>query len=228
MLKTAGRGRDSTFERAEIGMLERLFPREGNEFFDFFEQHAAKTLEATERLRAMLAEPGDASAHAARIKVLEDEGDKITHRTIEMLHHVFLAPIERGDIHRLISRLDDVLDLVEATSERLWLYEIREIRPDTHALVEVLVRAVTHVRDATRRLRDLRDTQGIFAVCADITRQEKEGDRLLRQAKARLFEETQDARHVMMWKEIYQYLEEATDRCQDVADVLEGIALGYA
>jgi hypothetical protein len=208
-------------------MLERLFPREGSEFYEFFERHAGKTREAAERLRSMLGDLAHAKEHAAQIKVLEHEGDEITHRTIELLHQVFLAPIERADIHRLISRLDDILDLIDSTAERLWLYEIREAPPLALELADVLTAAVTEVRTATTRVRNLRDLEGLRLSCDAITRHEKEADGLVRQAIARLFEREHDAIRVMMWKEIYRFLEDAIDRCDDVGDVLEGIAIGY-
>src|SRR5262245_48061685 len=110
-------------------MLEFLFPREGNEFFDLFEQHAGKTEQAARLLQAMLLSPAGASDQARQIKAVEHEGDQITHHTIEILHQTFITPIDRGDIHRLITRLDDVLDLIDATSERLWLYEIDTVQP---------------------------------------------------------------------------------------------------
>src|ERR1051325_11871513 len=105
-------------------MLSRLFPREGNEFFAHFEQHAEKTLEASRLLRAMLQKPSDVADQARQIKAIEHEGDQITHHTIERLHQTFITPIDRGDIHRVISHLDDILDLIDATAERMWLYEL--------------------------------------------------------------------------------------------------------
>src|SRR5437899_1313878 len=107
-----------------------LFPRGGSEFFDFFERHAAKTLEAARLLQVMLQDSKDAEKQAARIKSIEHEGDQITHRAIEMLHQTFLTPIDRSDIHLLISRLDDILDLIDSTAERIWLYRLEVCEPD--------------------------------------------------------------------------------------------------
>lgn len=209
-------------------MLDRLFPREGTEFFEFFERHAQKTLEAAELLRKMLVDPRDAEAQAQRIQAIEREGDDITHSTIDALRRVFLAPIEPGDIHQLISSLDDILDLIDSTAERLWLYEIREIEPEVHGLADVLVRAVATVRKAVTQLRNLREQDGILESCKEIGNYEREGDQLVRHAMARLFEEERDPIHVMVWKEMYRFLEDAIDRCEDVANVLEGVALEYA
>jgi uncharacterized protein len=209
-------------------MLASLFPRGGTEFFNYFERHAAKTLEAARLLRDMLSDPKEAEKDAGRIKSIEHEGDQITHRAIEMLHKTFLTPIDRGDIHELISRLDDILDLIDSTAERVWLYQLREPDPDVLNLVSVLINAVTEVHKAMTQLRNLKDREGMIRTCMEINRYENEGDQLIRKAVARLFNEERDAIHVMKWKEIFDYLEDAVDRCEDVANVLEGVALEYA
>jgi len=209
-------------------MLASLFPRGGTEFFNYFERHAAKTLEAARLLRDMLSDPKEAEKDAGRIKSIEHEGDQITHRAIEMLHKTFLTPIDRGDIHELISRLDDILDLIDSTAERVWLYRLREPEPDVLNLVSVLINAVTEVHKAMTQLRNRKDREGMIRTCMEINRYENEGDQLIRKAVARLFNEERDAIHVMKWKEIFDYLEDAVDRCEDVANVLEGVALEYA
>jgi uncharacterized protein Yka (UPF0111/DUF47 family) len=209
-------------------MLARLFPREGNEFLDSFERHAAKTLEAARLLRAMLEHPADSADQARQIKAVEHEGDQITHRTMETLHKTFITPIDRGDIHRVISRLDDILDLIDATSERLWLYELFDVPPDARDLADVLVKAVAEVQKAMTQLRNLKDREAIINTCMEINSYENQGDTLLRRALARLFREQKDPILVIKWKEIYDYLEDAIDRCEDVANILEGVALEYA
>ena len=209
-------------------MLASLFPRGGTEFYDFFERHAAKTLEAAHLLQEMLSNPKDVEQEAARIKSIEHEGDQITHRAIEMLHKTFLTPIDRSDIHLVISRLDDILDLVDSTAERIWLYRLHKAEPDAVSLAGVLVKAVTEVQKAMTQLRNIKDRDGIIRICTEINRLENEGDQLIRKAVARLFHENEDAIRVLKWKEIYDYLEDAVDRCEDVANILEGVALEYA
>src|SRR5207249_11991284 len=137
-------------------MFAKIFPAEGKAFFDYFEQHAAKTLEAAKLLHAMLLNLEDVPGQARRIKEVEHEGDVITHRAMEALHKTFVTPFDRGDIHRLISRLDDVLDLIEATSERIWLYGIAVVDRDAIRLAEVLVQAVIQVNRAMTGLRNLK------------------------------------------------------------------------
>ena len=209
-------------------MFARLFPAEGKVFFDYFERHAEKTVEAARLLRAMLRNPVDLADQARRIKELEHEGDVITHRAVEMLHRTFITPIDRGDIHRLASRLDDVLDLIDATSERVWLYAIETTDRDACDLADVLVNAATEVSRAMLGLRDLRNHDALLQVCMEINRYENEGDTLLRRAVARLFRYCADPLHVIKLKDIYEFLEDAIDRCEDIANVVEGVALEYA
>jgi uncharacterized protein Yka (UPF0111/DUF47 family) len=209
-------------------MFGRFFPSEGKVFFDLFERHAGKTLEAARLLQAMLKHPVDLSDQARRIKEVEHEGDVITHRAVETLHLTFVTPIDRGDIHRLISRLDDVLDLIDATAERVWLYGIDVTDRDACDLADTLVNAVSEVSRAMVGLRDLKNRDALLQVCMEINRYENEGDTLLRRAVARLFQDSKEPLAVIKWKDIYEFLEDAIDRCEDVANVVEGVALEYA
>jgi hypothetical protein len=209
-------------------MFGRLFPSEGKIFFELFERHASKALEAARLLHAMLKNPLALSDQARRIKELEHEGDVITHRAVETLHRTFVTPIDRGDIHRLISRLDDVLDLIDATAERVWLYNINSVNREACALAETLINAVSEVNRAMAGLRNLKNRDALLTVCMEINRYENEGDTLLRGAVARLFEESTDPLMVIKWKDIYEFLEDAIDRCEDVANIVEGVALEYS
>jgi predicted phosphate transport protein (TIGR00153 family) len=211
------------------GFFARLLPASGGgQFFELFEQHAERTREGAVLLVEMLREGADPEQQAARVKRVEHLGDEITHTVIERLHQTFITPIDREDIHELISRMDDVLDLVEATSERLWLYDVRKIEPEACELARVLLKAVEEMGAAVRGLRDLKDRPRLIAHCTEINRLENEGDALLRRAVARLFRDSADPIHILKWKEIYDNLENAIDRCEDVANVLEGVALEYA
>jgi len=200
----------------------------GGQFFDLFEQHAERTREAATLLTAMVCEGADPEKQAELVKMAEHAGDEITHAVIERLHQSFITPIDRGDIHELISRMDDVLDLVDASAERIWLYGIRTMEPDARELARVLEQAVIEMGEAMRCLRDLKDRPRLLAHCTEINRLENVGDQLLRRAMARLFTGSSDAIHVIKWKEIYDYLENAIDRCEDVANVIEGVALEYS
>jgi len=208
-------------------MFGRLLPRETS-FFDFFERHAALTVEGAKEFMSLASTGANIAAKAKRIKEIEHETDVITHHCVEALHKTFITPIERDDIHRLITRMDDIMDYVEAASERIALYEIRTMTPETKALAEVLVRATEEVERALRGLRDMRHAERIIKSCIDINRMENEADEILRSAVARLFKEERDPITVIKWKEIYENLENATDRCEDVANIIEGVVLEHA
>src|SRR5437867_807079 len=156
-------------------MFGRLLPRETS-FFDFFERHAALTVEGTKEFLSLVSTGANVVAKAKRIKEIEHETDVITHQCVEALHKTFITPIERDDIHRLISRMDDIMDFVEAAAERIALYEIREMTPEARDLADVLVRAAQGVEAAVRGLRDMKNAPAVVKKCIDINRLENEGD----------------------------------------------------
>jgi len=208
-------------------MFGRLLPRETS-FFDFFEQHAGLTLQGAREFLSLVTTGANVGAKAKRVKEIEHETDVITHHCVEALHKTFITPIERDDIHRLITRMDDIMDFVEAAAERIVLYEIREMTPEVRDMADVLVRAMVEVEQALKGLRDTKNADMVVKKCIDINRLENEGDAILRNAVARLFKEEKDPITVIKWKEIYENLESATDRCEDVANIIEGVVLEHA
>ncbi|MCC6849072.1 MAG: DUF47 domain-containing protein [Deltaproteobacteria bacterium] len=208
-------------------MLRRLLPRE-EDFFSLFERHSALTVEGAKQFVKLVSGGQNVRALAARIKEIEHETDVITHACVERLHTTFITPIDRDDIHRLITRMDDVMDFVESASERIALYELRDMTPEVRELADVLVRAAEALVTAIGGLRDFKKTQVILDACIEVNRLENEGDEILRNAVATLFRETTDPLLVMKWKEVYEALENATDRCEDVANIIEGVVLEHA
>jgi predicted phosphate transport protein (TIGR00153 family) len=205
-------------------MLGRLLPRETS-FFDFFDEHATLTVAGARELLALVSNGSSVGPLATRIKEIEHEADIVTHRCVEALHKTFITPIDRHDIHQLISRMDDVLDYIEAAADRLALYEITEMSVPLKQLADVVVRSAEAMAKAVRALRDLRHAEIIRQACVDVNRLENEADALLRGALASLFRTEKDPIAVIKWKEIYELFETATDRCEDVANVIEGVVL---
>ena len=209
-------------------MFRALLPRDTS-FFDFFEKHAALTVEGAKEFLALAGDTRDLASRARRIKEIEHETDVITHHCVEALHKTFITPIERDDIHRLISSMDDILDDIEAAAERLWLYEITTPLKEARDLARILRLSTEQLQIAVNGIRNLkRDAPKILAACVEINRLENEGDAILRQALAKLFREQKDALLVIKWKEIYENLENGTDRCEDVANIIEGVILEHA
>jgi uncharacterized protein len=208
-------------------MFGRFLPRETS-FFDFFEQHATLTIEGVKEFLSLVTTGANIEPKCRRISDIEHETDVITHRCVEALHKTFITPIDRDSIHRLITRMDDIMDYVEAAAERIELYELTNMTNDVRDLADVLYRTVLQVEQAVRGLRNLKDPHATIKLCIDINRLENEADAILRRSVARLFKEEKDPIIVIKWKEIYENLENATDRCEDVANIIEGVILEHA
>lgn len=205
----------------------RFLPRD-ERFYDLFEASVKKVVQGATQLEALIRDFREVSLKAKQIKDVEHEGDLVTHETIEMLNRMFVTPLDREDIHNLITSLDDVLDYIEACAERLNLFKVGKTTEEAVLLVGVLVKAVKELEQAVYQLRRLKGTDAIMKNCVEINRLENEGDYLNRMAIAKLFEPENNPLDVIKWKEIYENLENAIDRCEDVANVLEGIAIKNA
>ena len=197
------------------------------EFYEAFEAHAARSVDAAKAVLAMVSGSGPMEALAEAVKTAENAGDKITHDTIARLHQTWITPIDRADIHSLITSLDDVLDLTEAVSERLVLYRITESPAFVKGLADVLLRATEAMGRAIRLLPQVKQPKEMLDLCVEINRLENEADTQYRQALGELFQGGYDALAVLKWRDIIDNLETATDRCEDVANILEGIVLEY-
>ena len=208
-------------------MLSRLLPRETS-FFDYFDKHAALTVAGAKALQSLVSSGANLGPKAKRIKEIEHEADVITHQCIEALHTTFITPIERSDVHQLISRMDDVVDFIEAAADRLVLYELETMTDEVKDMSDTLVRATLEVEQAVRALRDMSNAERIRQLCVEVNRLENEADAVLRNALAKLFRTEQNAITVIKWKEIYELIEEATDRCEDIANTIEGVVLENA
>jgi len=201
-----------------------LLPRE-EEFFDLFIQVARRSKEAAEHLVGLFAEPERAPYHAEHIKRLEHECDQFTHEVVNRLDRTFITPIDREDIYRLASDLDEVIDVIDGVARRAQIYKVGPAPEGVKQLTGVIHRAV-----ATLELgvEDLRKRDGVMQHCIEAKRLEEEADSLYHASLGRLFEVEKNAIELIKWKEIYDNLENAIDRCEDVANVLEGVALEYA
>lgn len=205
-------------------MFSKFLPRE-SDFFDFFEQHASLIVQAAkEMLEITNAEPFTNSS-AAHIKVLEHQADTIIHQCVESLHKTFITPIERDAIFQLISRMDDIIDDIDETVEYLVTYKIKQIKPEAKEMASLLFQATKGVQEAVRGLRNTGNAAHIRKQCVQINDIEHKADDVYRNALGVLFEEEQNTRDVIKWKDIYNALEEAIDRCEDVANVIEGIIM---
>jgi uncharacterized protein len=208
-------------------MFGKLMPKEGR-FFDFFNEHADLMVKCAQELDAFLRDMGNREAHAQNVNDLEKKADKITHETIAMLHQTFVTPIDRDDIHKLISTMDDVLDLMEDVAECVVLYNVKEVSDSARKLAEICVSCTEKVKIAVGLLSNMDNAQAILKLCNEIDALESEADRVMRSAMSKLFRDEPDVRELIRMKAIYELLETITDRCEDTANVIEGIVLENA
>ena len=205
----------------------RLFPKE-EKFFDMFVNGSKTVLEGARLLSDMITNYTDIVEKSKRIKEIEHEGDKITHKTVTKLNNTFITPFDREDIYSLICKMDDVLDFIDAVSSRMVLYKIKSPTDEARALMDVLLKSVEEMDKAIRELRNIKKPEAILKYCVEINTLENKGDVLLRDAVAKLFDDGTNPIDVIKWKEIYENLETAIDRCEDVANVIEGAVLKNA
>jgi uncharacterized protein len=205
-------------------MLGRLMPREGR-FFDLFNAHAERIVEGSRELAAMLGSFKDLEAHAQRIDAAERAADKITHEAISLLHKTFITPFDRDQIHQLITRMDDILDLIQDVAESVALYDLRSVTPEARQLAEICQLSCDRVKTTVALLTDTKRADAILRHCQEIDRLESDADRVMRSAISKLFREENDLKQLMKLRTIYDLLESITDRCEDVANIVEGIVL---
>lgn len=204
-----------------------LLPKE-TVFFDLFEKSAENVQKGAQKLLDLMGNFGDLAYRSQEIKEIEHAGDKLTHEMIERMNKTFVTPLDREDIHELACRLDDILDLMDTATARMSLYKVKEPMPDAVALARVLVAATTVIKEAMPLLRTLgkkASAEALLKACVEVHTRENEGDRIEQHALASLFENGHDPILVIKWKDIFQDLEAATDRCEDVANAIESIVL---
>jgi uncharacterized protein len=204
-------------------MKWRLIPKE-EKFFDMFKEQADHVVLAAKALVKILEnyELETIDTKAAEIRTNEHEGDVLTHNIIRKLNQTFVTPFDREDIYSLTTRLDDVLDLIEGTVNRLKMYRIKQVTPELITIAKIVLLSSEEIAHAIGKMNNI---QRIADHCIEINRLENEADLVTRQIIAHLFENTKDPLEIMKWKEIYEYVELATDKCEDIANILEGIML---
>ncbi|HYH96065.1 DUF47 domain-containing protein [Hyalangium sp.] len=208
-------------------MLQKLMPK-SDEFFDDFDAQCAVTVEGAKMLYALLSDYRDVAARVQALKDVEHKGDEVTHRAFNRLHKQFITPFDRTQIHTLLGRIDDVLDLTNAAAARLHYYEIQSSLPDATELARLLVQSAEKVREVVAALRLIKKPEQILAGCREIKKLETQADEALRAGMGRLFKSGVDTLTIIKWKEIYDLIETATDKCLNVANIIEGVVLEHS
>jgi predicted phosphate transport protein (TIGR00153 family) len=202
--------------------LSRVIAPRDREFFDLFEEAGGNILRATGLLEEMLLDFPEKSELARDILICEQDGDRITHNIIQRLNKTFVTPIDREDIYEMASALDDVVDYTEEVADYLGLYKIEAPMSQAQELAKILHACGRQIAEAMPRLRGFQDTSHYTV---EINRLENDGDRVVREAIASLFDTGIDPMVVIRWKDIFERLEEAIDATEHVANILEGIAI---
>ncbi len=203
-----------------------LFPKE-IDFFELFDRAIVNLTRATTQLVALMENFDDLPSRAKGIYEVEQEGDMLTHDIMRRLNKTFLTPIDREDIHSLASRIDDVLDLIWGGVDRLMVFKIEKPTPQAIALSRELHTTTEVLQKAMKELK-AKNYAHVQEHCIEINRLENRVDRIFRDALGSLFEDFTDPLLIIKWKEVYEHLEDASDRCEDVANILEGIVLKHA
>ncbi len=205
-----------------------LFPKE-IDFFEIFDMAASNLTKAASLFFNLMHSGnfGNIEEKSKEIYELEQEGDILTHEIIKKLNKTFVTPIDREDLYALASRLDDILDLIWAAVERLLVFKLKEPTKDVIEMAKDLLMTTEAVQKAIKKLKEKKYSH-VQEYCIEINRLENRTDRTFRDALGRLFEEVKDCVFIIKWKEIYEHLEDASDRCEDVANVLEAIVLKNA
>jgi len=204
-----------------------FIPRE-EKFFDLFEESAQNAVKVSQALKEMLDVWEVVEGRVAEITELEHAGDTITHQIMAQLHRTFVTPFDREDIALLAHSLDDVTDFIHHAAGAILIYKIDQPSQRAKELANIIVEQVAELERAVAGLRHRAKLKQILERCVEINRLENMADRVFRSAMAELFDNTVDITQVIKWREIYEHMESATDRCEDVANVLEGIALKHA
>lgn len=208
-------------------MFGRLMPTEGK-FFELFIQHAELCVKGGKEMVALMTNFDDLDHRVHAIETVEKEADKITYTALDLLHKSFITPLDRDDIHQLITRMDDILDLMEDAAQTISLYDIKSVTQEAKRLAELCQSCCERVLAAVSLLHNMDNAREILAICSDIDKLESDADHVMRAAMSKLFREEPDVRNLIKLKAIYEILEMVTDRCDDVANIIEGIIVENA
>ena len=208
----------------------KLLPREGN-FFEMFNQHADRIVEAAHAFSKLVENYSDLNLREKYTREVDDAehaADRVTHEVSKALHKTFITPIDREQIHGLINTMDDVADLIQDSAETMSLYDVRHMTDDIKRLTQLSVKCCERLSDAVKlldKIADPRNAEAALKTCEEIDKLESDADRVMRSAMSKLFREEPDVREVIKLKAIYELLETITDKCEDVANLIEGVIL---
>ena len=209
-------------------MAKFSFMPRNEKFFDLFEESARNMVKAARGLQELVESWNNIEGRIAEITELEHQGDSITHQIVAQLNRTFVTPFDREDIALLAHTMDDITDFIHAAADAMFIYKIDRPSQRAKELADIIVQGAAEVEKAMPQLRNRAGLKRMPEHCVEMNRLENLADRVYRAAMAELFDGALDITQVIKWREIYEHMESATDRCEDVANVLEGVALKHA
>lgn len=208
--------------------LFNFLKRDDNGFFQWFEDAASNTLLAAQALREMCYNYNNPQDMVNQLHEYEHRGDEIGHRIYEQLNKTFVTPLDREDIIHLYSAIDDMTDFIHSAADMMVVYKVEEVPPVAKELADCVVACAEEVARAVPHLRKRNELSTMLPSIIQINSLENKADELLRAGLVELFEHPQDVVHIIKWRDIYEEMEEATDRAEDISDVLRGLAIKNA
>jgi predicted phosphate transport protein (TIGR00153 family) len=208
-------------------MFNRLMPKEAK-FFDLFNAHANLIVDASKELVHLFDDLAHTDRHMGTIKDLEKRADRITYETVDLLHKTFITPLDRDDMLKLITNMDDIADLMEDVAETVSLYDVTATTDEAKQLAAISVACCERVHTIVHMLSEMKNASEILKVASEIERLESDADRVLRTAMSKLFREEDNVKNLIKYKAIYELLESITDKCEDVANIIQGIVVENA
>ncbi|MGL4767640.1 MAG: DUF47 domain-containing protein [Formosimonas sp.] len=208
-------------------MFNRLMPKEAK-FFDLFNQHAELIVAASKELVELFDDLAHTERHMNHVRELEKRADRLTYETVDLLHKTFITPLDRDDMLKLITSMDDIADLMEDVAETVSLYNVTSTTSEAKEMAVIAQACCERVSTAVHMLGDMKNAGEILKVSAEIGRLESDSDRVLRAAMSKLFREEDDVKNLIKYKAIYELLESITDKCEDVANIIQGITVENA
>lgn len=202
-------------------------PTDGK-FFDLFKQHAELCVKGARELVALMTHFDNLERRLHAIESIEKQADKVTYMTVGVLHKTFITPLDREDIHRLITKMDDILDMMEDAAQTVSLYDIQTVTPEAQRLAELCLACTEKVEEAVSLLHNMNNSRQIMEICEEVDRLESDADHVMHAALSKLFRDEPDVRNLIKLKAMYEFLENVTDLCEDVANIIEGIVVENA
>lgn len=208
-------------------MFGRFMPTEGK-FFEIFNSHAKYLVLISHEIELLIENIDKIEIYRKNIQILEQEADKLTHKVIDLLRKTFITPFDRDEIYKLITTMDDVIDLMEDVATAIFLYNIQSITSEASQLAHICSKTNNNLKNAISLLSNLKQSKKILNNCEEIDRLETEADAILHRAVSKLFREEHNVKSLIKLKAIYELLESITDKCKDVANIIQSIVLDHA